>query len=156
VAFVEVALSGTPGGPAGWDTHGNNFEQVKSLSQILDPAWSTLLKDLRERGLLDSTLVIWMGEFGRTPKINPQGGRDHYAVAWSTVLGGGGIKGGQVVGQTSPGGEEIIERKVGVSDLYATILTALGVDPKKENISPEGRPIPLVDRGGMPMAELVG
>jgi uncharacterized protein (DUF1501 family) len=105
---------------------------------------------------LDSTLVIWMGEFGRTPKINPQGGRDHYAVAWSTVLGGGGIKGGQVVGKTSAGGEEIVERKVGVSDLYATILTALGVDPTKENISPEGRPIPLVDRGGTPMAELVG
>lgn len=155
VAFVEVTLAGTPNNPAGWDTHGDNFTLVRGLSQILDPAWSRLLKDLRERGLLDSTLVIWMGEFGRTPKINPQNGRDHFPAAWSMVLGGGRIRGGQVIGKTSPGGEEVAERPVTVADLYATFCAALGIDYTKENISPEGRPIPIVDRGGMPLKELI-
>ena len=156
VAFVEVTLAGSPGNVAGWDTHADNFNQVKALSQVLDPAWATLMKDLRDRGLLESTLVIWMGEFGRTPKINPNGGRDHFPLAWSVVLGGAGIKGGQVLGKSSPDGQEVADRPVGVADLYATICAALGVDHRKENISPEGRPIPLVERGGTPIAELVG
>ena len=83
-----------------WDTHADNFNMVKNLSATLDPAWSTLMEDLRERGMLESTLIVWMGEFGRTPKINATTGRDHFPLAWSTVLGGGGIKGGQVVGST--------------------------------------------------------
>jgi hypothetical protein len=156
VAFVEVALAGMPGNIAGWDTHVDNFNQVKALSQILDPAWSTLIKDLRERGLLESTLVIWMGEFGRTPKITPNGGRDHFPLAWSVVVGGAGIHGGQVIGKTSPDAMEVADRKVSVAELYGTICAALGIDHKKENISPEGRPIPLVDRGGTPITELVG
>src|SRR4029079_567213 len=98
VAFVEVALSGTANS-AGWDTHGDNFNAVKALPGVLDPAFATLMKDLRERGLLDSTLVVWMGEFGRTPKINPQGGRHHFPNTWSVVLGGAGIKGGQAYGK---------------------------------------------------------
>jgi uncharacterized protein (DUF1501 family) len=155
VAFVEVAMSGTPGTP-NWDTHGDNFNAVKTLSGVLDPAFATLMKDLRERGLLESTLVIWMGEFGRTPKINPQGGRDHFPVAWSVALGGAGIKGGQAYGKTSPDGMEVTDGKVGVADLYATICQAVGINPAKENISPEGRPIPLVERGAKPIAELVG
>jgi hypothetical protein len=155
VAFIEVALSAIPGSVAGWDTHTDNFSQVKALSGVLDPAWATLLKDLRDRGLLESTLVVWMGEFGRTPKIS-NGGRDHFPVAWSVALGGGGIQGGQVVGSTSPDGQEVKDRRVGVADWYATICTALGLDPTKENISPEGRPIPLVDRDGTPIRELVG
>jgi uncharacterized protein (DUF1501 family) len=156
VAFVEVTLAGSPGNVAGWDTHVDNFNQVKTLSQVLDPAWGTLMKDLRDRGLLDSTLVVWMGEFGRTPKITPNGGRDHFPLAWSVVLGGAGIHGGQVIGKTSPDAMEVADHPVTVADLYATICTALGVDYKKENISPEGRPIPLVDRGGTPIKELVG
>jgi hypothetical protein len=156
VAFVEVTLSGAPGNVAGWDTHANNFEQVKSLSQVLDPAWASLMKDLREHGLLDSTLVVWMGEFGRTPKINPNGGRDHFPMAWSVVLGGAGVKGGQAIGRSAADGHEVVDRPVQVADLYATICSALGVDYKKENISPEGRPIPLVDRGGTPIKELLG
>jgi hypothetical protein len=156
VAFVEVTLAGAPGNVAGWDTHADNFNQVKALSQVLDPAWSALMKDLRERGLLESTLVVWMGEFGRTPKINPNGGRDHFPLAWSVALGGAGIRGGQVIGKTSPDAMEVADRPVTVADLYATICSALGVDYKKENISPEGRPIPLVDRGGTPIKELVG
>jgi hypothetical protein len=156
VAFVEVTLSGTPANAAGWDTHADNFNQVRQLSEILDPAWATLMRDLRERGLLESTLVVWMGEFGRTPKINPNGGRDHFPTAWSVVLGGAGIHGGQAIGKTSAGGDEVADRPVTVADFYATICTAVGVRPSKENVSPEGRPIPLVDRAGEPIRELIG
>ena len=147
VAFVEVALNG-------WDTHADNFNQVKRLSETLDPAWSTLMDDLRERGLLDSTLIVWMGEFGRTPKINGTTGRDHFPVAWSTVLGGGGIKGGQVIGNTGDAGTEVKDRPVKIADFYATMCAGIGVSPDNENISPEGRPIPLVDRGGKVIEEL--
>jgi hypothetical protein len=154
VAFVEVALSAIPGSTVGWDTHADNFNQVKALSQVLDPAWATLMNDLRDRGLLESTLVVWMGEFGRTPKIS-NGGRDHFPLAWSVVLGGGCIRGGQVIGSTTPDGQEVKDRRVGLADWYATICAALGIDPTKENISPEGRPIPLVDRGGTPIKELI-
>src|SRR6185295_6798043 len=119
VPFVEVTLGG-------WDTHDNNFNAVRNLCDTLDPAWSTLMRDLRDRGLLDSTLVVWMGEFGRTPIINPRQGRDHYPAAWSVVLGGGGIRGGQVVGRTSAGGGTVEERPVAASDLLGTICLALG------------------------------
>jgi uncharacterized protein (DUF1501 family) len=156
VAFVEVALSGTPDNAVGWDTHADNFTQVRALSGILDPAWSTLMTDLRERGLLESTLVIWMGEFGRTPVINTNTGRDHFPDAWSVVLGGAAIKGGQVIGQTDAGGEKVADRPVGVADLYATICAGLRIDHTKENMSPGGRPIPIVDREGSPIQELVG
>ncbi len=148
VSFVEVALNG-------WDTHADNFTQVKRLSETLDPAWSTLMSDLRERGLLESTLIVWMGEFGRTPKINATTGRDHFPLAWSTVLGGGGIKGGQVIGNTGDTGMEVKDRPVKIADLYATMCAGIGVNPEHENISPEGRPIPLVDRGGKAVEELV-
>src|SRR5215471_11196736 len=107
VPFVEVTLGGVNGGAFGWDTHQDNFNQVKRLSEVLDPAWASLMKDLQERGLLDTTLIVWMGEFGRTPKINGNGGRDHWANSWTTVLAGGGIKGGQVVGKTSKDGTTV-------------------------------------------------
>ncbi|MEM9703165.1 MAG: DUF1501 domain-containing protein, partial [Planctomycetota bacterium] len=96
VPFVEVSLNGVSGGEAfAWDTHADNFNAVRNLCEVLDPAWSTLLDDLNDRGLGD-TLVVWMGEFGRTPTINPQGGRDHFPTAWNAVLCGGGIVGGSV------------------------------------------------------------
>ncbi|HEX5497801.1 MAG TPA: DUF1501 domain-containing protein, partial [Thermomicrobiales bacterium] len=155
VAFVEVALAGAPGNAAGWDTHADNFNQVKALSQVLDPAWATLMKDLRDRGLLSSTLVVWMGEFGRTPKINPNGGRDHFPMAWSVALGGAGIKGGQAIGSSGADGMTA-DRPVSVAELYATICSALGIDPKTENISPEGRPISIVDRPAEAIKELLG
>jgi hypothetical protein len=148
VPFVEVTLGG-------WDTHGNNFESVKALSRTLDPAWGTLMEDLQDRGLLDSTLIVWMGEFGRTPRINGGNGRDHWAVSWSTVLGGGGIQGGQVIGKTSPDGMEVRERPVSVSDFLATIGQALGLDITRANPSNVGRPIRFVDPGSKPIKEVL-
>jgi hypothetical protein len=148
VPFVEVTLGG-------WDTHDNNFEQVQSLCGVLDPAWATLLEDLNDRGLLDSTLVVWMGEFGRMPGINPRNGRDHYPAAWSVVLGGGGIKGGQAVGRTSKDGLVVEDRPVSVPDLMATICLALGLDPKKQNPSNVNRPIRLADPSAEPVKEVL-
>ena len=147
VPFVEVTLAGGPNAPGGWDTHQNNFPQVKALCDILDPAWATLMEDLKERGLLETTTIVWMGEFGRTPKINPQKGRDHFPNAWSTVIGGGGINGGQVVGKTSKDGVEVEERKVLVPDLLSTVCHGLGIDPDKQNLSNVGRPIRIVAPG---------
>lgn len=153
VPFIEVALSGDSSN--GWDTHQNNFERVRNLSQVLDAGWSTLMNDLKERGLLDQTLIVWMGEFGRTPTINGDQGRDHFPNAWTAVLGGGGIKGGQVIGKTSANGETILERPVSVPDLLATICRALGIDPTKPNLSNVGRPISIVDKAGKPLEEVV-
>jgi hypothetical protein len=156
VPFVEVTLSGVPGqGVLGWDTHQNNFDTIKSLSGVLDPAWATLLDDLKDHGLLDSTTIVWMGEFGRTPKINGNTGRDHWANSWSTVLAGGGIKGGQVVGKTSPDGTSVVERPVAVADLLATAGLALGLDITRQNQSNVGRPIRLVEPTAKPIQEVL-
>jgi hypothetical protein len=155
VPFVEVAMSRVDGAPIGWDSHGQNFDAVKRLSAVLDPAWATLMDDLKEHGLLDSTLIVWMGEFGRTPQINGQMGRDHYPNAWTTVLAGGGIKGGQVVGRTSRDGTAIEERPVRVPDLLATVCLALGIDPQKQNMSDVGRPIRIVEKGAVPLEGVV-
>ncbi|QDT56955.1 hypothetical protein Pan44_50180 [Caulifigura coniformis] len=146
VPFIEVTLGG-------WDTHQDNFDGVKNLCAPLDQAWSTLIADLAERGLLDSTCVVWMGEFGRTPAINPQAGRDHYPKAWSVVLGGGGIRGGQVIGRTSADGMSVEERPVTTPDLLATICTAMELDPRTQNISNVARPIRLVDPEGKAVGE---
>jgi hypothetical protein len=148
VPFVEVTLDG-------WDTHQNNFDAVKNLCGILDPAWSALMADLKDRGLLDSTLVVWMGEFGRTPKINQQKGRDHYPNAWSAVLAGGGIRGGQAYGRTSKDGMKVEDRPVSVPDLLATVCVALGIDPSRQNLSNVGRPIRIVDKAGHAIREVL-
>ncbi len=157
VPFVEVTLSQAPGITGlGWDTHQNNFENVQKLSQVLDQAWSALLVDLRVRGLLDSTLIVWMGEFGRTPKIaRDRNGRDHWANSWTTVLCGGGIRGGQVIGRTSPDGMEVEERPVAVTDFLATVGMALGVDVSKQNASNVGRPIRIVEPTAKPITEIL-
>ena len=120
----------------------------------IDSAFSTLLADLKDRGMLANTLVVWMGEFGRTPLINPQGGRDHFPNAWSTVLAGAGVKGGQAVGKTSPDGATVTDRPVSVADFLATVFTAVGVDPTTENQTWDGRPIQLV-KGGKVIEELI-
>ena len=150
VPFVEVTLGG-------WDTHQNNFDRVKQLSGQVDPAMSALITDLKERGLLDTTLVIWMGEFGRTPRINARGarpGRDHYPRAWSTVLMGGGIKGGQVVGKTDKEGAAVVERPISALDFLATVCQVLGIKHTKQNTTPIGRPIRIVDKGAKVIEEL--
>jgi len=142
VSFVEVTLGG-------WDTHQNNFERVKQLSGTADPAISTLVNDLKSRGLLESTLVILMGEFGRTPKINSRGdkpGRDHYPRAWSTVLLGGGVKGGQVIGKTDKDGANVEGRAVSAIDFMATVCKGLGIDYTKQNTAANGRPVRIVER----------
>jgi Protein of unknown function (DUF1501) len=148
VPFVEVTHSSAPGinGTLGWDTHQNNFENVQKLSTVLDQGWAALMTDLRQRGLLDSTLIVWMGEFGRTPRIvNDRKGRDHWANSWTTVLAGGGIRGGQVIGRTSKDGATVEERPVAVPDLLATVTTALGVDFMKQTPSNVGRPIRIAE-----------
>ncbi|QEL14988.1 DUF1501 domain-containing protein [Limnoglobus roseus] len=148
VPFVEVGLGG-------WDTHDNNFKQVQGLCQTLDPAWATLIADLKDHGLLDTTTVVWMGEFGRTPGINPRQGRDHYPNAWSVVLGGGGIRGGQAVGKTGASGMEVEDRPVAVPDLLATVCHAIGIDPTKQNLSNVNRPIRIVDQAAKPIREVL-
>jgi Protein of unknown function (DUF1501) len=148
VTFVEVASNG-------WDTHDNNFERTGKLCGQIDQPFAQLLKDLRERGMLERTLVVWMGEFGRTPKINPRSGRDHFPRAFSVALAGGGVRGGQVIGRTSNGGDEVTDRPVTVQDLFQTFCKSLKIDAKIENMSPIGRPIKIVD-GGKPVVELFG
>jgi uncharacterized protein (DUF1501 family) len=140
VTFVEVESNG-------WDTHDNNFERVQSLAGTVDPAFATLVADLKDRGMLDRTLVIWMGEFGRTPRINPRTGRDHYPRAFNVALAGCGSRGGQVIGATSDNGTDVKSRPVTVGDLFCTFYRALKINPRKENMSSVGRPIKLIDNG---------
>jgi hypothetical protein len=140
VPFVEVTLNG-------WDTHGQNASTVKSLSLTVDAAWAALMRDLKERGLLETTLIVWMGEFGRTPKFPRPDGRDHWPNSFSAVLAGGGIKGGQVIGNTGPDGMGVKERPVTVQEFLATICQALGIDHQKQNVSNVGRPIRIVAPG---------
>jgi uncharacterized protein (DUF1501 family) len=140
VPFVEVTLDG-------WDTHYDNFTSVKKLCGELDSAYATLLRELHERRLLDSTLVIWMGEFGRTPTITIRDGRDHHPAAWSAVLAGGGTRANQVYGATDTTGEKVASQPVTIPDFFATVATLLGIDPAKELMSPVGRPIAVSDRG---------
>ncbi|HEX7901075.1 MAG TPA: DUF1501 domain-containing protein [Planctomycetota bacterium] len=147
VSCVEVNLGG-------WDTHQDNFTRVAQNCKQLDPGMGTLIKDLNDKGLLKNTMVLWMGEFGRTPKVNGNSGRDHYPRAWSVALAGGGIQGGRVVGATDKDGVEVKDRPVTVPDLFATVYSAMGVDFKKKNVSPLGRPIALSDNG-VPVKELL-
>lgn len=153
VAFVEVSLGNIEGAQAGWDTHLENFPAVRQLSAELDTGWSTLMTELEQRGLLETTTILWMGEFGRTPAINDSAGRDHFPAAWTAVLAGGGIRGGQAFGKTNEAGTEVVEGKTDVGDLLATLSAALGVAPDTEHISDLGRPIKIAD--GKPIQEVL-
>ena len=148
VTFVEINLGN-------WDTHQDNAERTKTLCGQLDTPFAALVKDLSDRGMLDKTLVIWMGEFGRTPRINPRGGRDHYPRAFDAVLAGGGVKGGQVIGRTDAGGASVEDRPVTVNDLFRTVCRSLAINADKENMSSIGRPIKIVD-GGAVVNEVFG
>jgi hypothetical protein len=147
VPFVEVTLNG-------WDTHDDVFNRVKALSATLDQGFSALIDDLQGRGLLSETLIVCAGDFGRTPRINEKGGRDHWPACSSVLLGGGGIKGGQVVGASDADGAQVAARPVTVPDLFRTIAHVLSLDPDKSRSSPAGRPIKTVD-GGAVIAEIV-
>src|SRR5262249_35275887 len=146
VTFIEVESNG-------WDTHQDNFNRTKTLTETVDPAFAALLNDLKEHGRLEKTLVIWMGEFGRTPRINGNTGRDHFPRAFNVALAGGGVRGGKVIGATSAEGTEVKERPVSVADLFCTFCHALKINPRKENVSSLGRPIKIVD-GGQVVKEL--
>jgi hypothetical protein len=130
-----------------WDTHKDNFDRMKkTLVPPMETAYVALLDDLEERNLLDSTLVIWMGDFGRTPAINKDAGRDHWPQCYSVVLAGGGIRGGQVIGQSDSIGARPLLRPVTPADIHATVFTALGYDPRAITYQTvDGRPMPLTD-----------
>jgi hypothetical protein len=147
VRFVEVTLDG-------WDTHKDNFARTKKLMETLDPAMSSLLRDLEARRLLDSTLVVWMGDFGRTPRINANDGRDHHPGAWSAVLAGGGVRAGLVHGATDAAGDKVVAKPVTVPNLLATIVQLVGIDPGETRTSSAGRPIAVTDDGA-PIKELI-
>jgi hypothetical protein len=144
-----------------WDTHSNNDQIHKEqLVPVLDQALSTLLEDLEQRGLLESTFVLAMGEFGRTPHHNPNAGRDHWSHCWSMALGGGGIRGGQVVGASDERGAYLADgRKITIGDLFATIYKAFGIDWHKEYMHPIGRPVKIAnsenDHTGEPVEQLI-
>ena len=147
VKFVEVVKDR-------WDTHKDNFTAVGKNAGEVDPAMATLMKELEARNLLDSTLVIWMGEFGRTPKINGNDGRDHYPKAWNAVLAGGGVRGGQVYGATDATGENVVDRPIVTNDYFATIAALLGMSPSKTFMTPIGRPISITEKG-KPVKDLI-
>ena len=146
VRCVEVTLGG-------WDTHTNNHATVRDLLKVLDPAYSTLIRDLRERGVLERTVVLVAGEFGRTPNVNPAGGRDHWPTGFSVALAGGGVRGGQAIGETDPEGKPEPANPVTVPDLTATLLTAVGIDPAKLSQTPIGRTVKFSE--GQPVAGLL-
>ncbi len=143
VTFVEVRLGN-------WDTHQDNFDGVKNLARQCDPALAGLIADLKQRGMFDKTLIMWTGEFGRTPRVNPRTGRDHWPRNFNTLLAGGGIKGGQVIGESAKDGNGLTKDPVNVPDLFCSICKSLDVNPAKENMSPIGRPMKIVD-GGHPV-----
>lgn len=156
VPFVSIANTG-------WDTHDNLVLQLRDgfagakvgvgLLPTFDQAFSTLLGDLSERGMLDETLVVVMGEFGRTPKLNTRGGRDHWPGVFSVVMAGGGVRGGQVIGQSDSAGESPRDQPVTPADIAFSIFTALGIDPRATLQTPDGRPV-MINRDGEAIAGL--
>jgi uncharacterized protein (DUF1501 family) len=131
-----------------WDTHNDNFRTLRqSLLPVLDSGLSTLFRDLNDRGLLSKTLVVVTGEFGRTPRINKDAGRDHWGPAFTVALGGGGIKGGRVIGSSDARAERPAEDPHGPEDLAATMYHLMGINPEDEFYTPEGRPVRLVENG---------
>jgi hypothetical protein len=147
VPFVRVAR-------AWWDSHGQNFETHQELAPELDHVMAALVDDLKDRGLLEHTLIVTLAEFGRTPAINASLGRDHFASAWSMSMTGCGVKGGACYGKTDATGNRVVEGEIGAGDLFATIYRALGINPQK-NYYVGSRPIPLTDPGTKPVKEVL-
>jgi uncharacterized protein (DUF1501 family) len=140
VRFVQVNRGG-------YDTHTQNFPAMRDHGEVMDPALASLISDLAESGLLHKTLVIMLSEFGRTPKINKDAGRDHWASVFSCFMAGGGVKGGTVIGSSDEDGAEAKDSPVKVQDIHATLCHALGIDPAREVMTPLSRPMKLVDQG---------
>ena len=164
--LVERGVSFVTVNNRGWDTHESLYTRLKEgytgakvgvgLIPSLDLALAALIEDLEERGMLDETLIVVMGEFGRTPKLNVAGGRDHWPRVFSTVLAGGGVQGGQVIGASDAVGEGPIDRPVTTSDLAATIYTLLGIDPKLELLTSDGRPVRVAPHESQVISEITG
>jgi hypothetical protein len=147
VSFVEV-INGGSMNDQGWDTHKRGFEENPILAGETDSGYSTLLTDLADRGLLDDTLVVWMGEFCRTPKYeDDKGGRNHYSEGWLVGFSGGGVKMGQVIGATDKDNVKVTDRPIGVSDLFVTFCHVLGMDPHDEYFTEQNQPLKLVEGG---------
>jgi uncharacterized protein (DUF1501 family) len=147
VTCVEIDLGG-------WDNHAGIFNTIRTGNgPRLDKGMGNLMKELEERGLLKNTVVMWMGEFGRTPRINQNGGRDHWARCWSVVIGGGAIKGGQVYGATSDDGMDVKDNPCSIGDVFATVFKGLGVDPATQVRDNIGRPLAIAD--GKPLKGLI-
>ncbi|MBX7167117.1 MAG: DUF1501 domain-containing protein [Pirellulales bacterium] len=146
VRCVEVTLGG-------WDSHANNHEIHRELAEQLDPALAGLLADLAARGALERTLVVCAGEFGRTPKVNALGGRDHWPHGFTALVAGGGLRAGLAIGETDPEGSKQVADPHSMADLHATLFAALGIDRQREIVSPAQRPIKLSE--GTPIAELL-
>ena len=141
VPFIEVDLGG-------WDNHTDIFKSLQDQKlPELDKAMSALISDLNDRGLLQDTAIIWMGEFGRTPNINGNGGRDHWAKSWSVVVGGAGFKGGIIVGETSSDGKEVITEPYSSQDLMASVLKSLGISLETSFTAKNGRPMRIANSG---------
>ena len=148
VPFIEIDLDG-------WDTHKDNFPRVKNLSAELDQGMSALLADLKSKGMLDSTLIVWMGDFGRTPDIKGTG-RGHWPKAWTTLLAGAGLKTGQVIGRTDRNGAAVEDRPVAANDFLATICKAVNIDYTEDFHTRSGRPLRIVMKNEKPINELFG
>ena len=159
VRFVTVNTFLTVFNELSWDMHGSlpfiSVEQMKrTWPRCTIRRIARLIEDLVERGMLDDTLVCNLAEFGRTPRINPAGGRDHWPGCWTIYFAGGGVKGGRVVGRSDPIGGVPVERPVEPPEVVATIFHSLGLDPETHLPGPQGRPYPLVDYGKHPIKEL--
>ncbi len=159
VRFVTVNMFETVFDEITWDIHGSRpFTDIAEMARLVAPnfdqAFSALLEDLAARGLYEKTMVTAMGEFGRTPKINPAGGRDHHPGVWTILMGGGPVKGGRVVGESDELGYAPKTRPVTPAEVAATLYRGLGLDPHHELPGPQNRPLPLVDYGVQPIKEL--
>jgi uncharacterized protein (DUF1501 family) len=159
VRFVTVNMFETVFDEVTWDIHGSRpFTDIAEMARLVAPnfdqAYSALLEDLAQRGMLANTMVLAMGEFGRTPKINPAGGRDHHPGVWSILMGGGPLKGGQVIGASDELGYAPKTRPLTPAHIAATVYKGLGLDPHQELPGPQNRPLPLVDYGAEAIKEL--
>jgi hypothetical protein len=151
VPFIEVGVN-----TGGWDLHNNVFDTLKNTNlPPMDTAISALVTDLTQRGMIDDVTLVWMGEFARTPRINANVGRDHWAASWSNMIGGGGLKNGQAIGETNEDGTACVGKSYLPGDIWATVAHAMGIPTTTVHTSKNGRPMKIAG-GGAPIAELIG